>query len=262
MLSVHCCADPPSSARDRSSDQSQSGPLDPRLDGSVRWREFFKSVTYLDLVRLIEHEELVKELQISDENVKRLNEFRQLHRQNRQLALNSKEKKGPSDGFAAMKIANDQAKLLLKEVLSPERFDRLIGLYAQLHGYSSIVRHEEVAKRIGIPEVDLAILQQKQEARADVAFEDIRELLRMGAGRDEIAAEFKEMRDALRELVEQALTPEQKKSFEKLQGQKFEFPQVVLDESRGSFRRRPPGKEGDKHHRPAERHKGPPRPGK
>lgn len=274
-LSIVCACEPPPGPNQESS--PKNGLLDARSYGINRWREFTNSVTYLDLVRMVEHEKLIKELQISEDNAKRLAEFRHQQRQNRPQSPDAKDKRAPdakdkrgthsvrdpAAGIEAMKAANGKAKQLLHDVLQEERFDRLIGLYAQLHGYSSIVRHKEVAQRVGISEADLAKLQERQADLAEVAFEDIRELVRMGAGREEIAAEFKEMRDAQRKLVERSLTQEQKQAFEKLQGEKFEFPLESLDEARGSFRKRPSGIEGDRHKGPpGDRHKGPPHPKK
>ncbi len=235
----------------------KDGTRELRSDGYARWREFARSVTYLQLVGLLEHQKLVDELRISEVNQKRIVEFRQWQRMSREL-IDRKEgkKKGPPPprdpavGMEALKSANEKAKQLIDEVLSDAGFERLVGLYAQLHGYSSVLRHTEVSKRIGISEQELARMLEKQEHLAENAFEEIRELVRMGAGRDEIAAEFQEMRDSHREMVKSSLTNEQLNALQKLQGEKFEFPREVVDAARGaggSFRWRPPSKDGPSH---------------
>ncbi len=136
------------------------------------------------------------------------------------------------------KEANEKSQAILDEVLPPEGLDRLLGLYVQLRGDSSIVG-ELPAKKLALSDADKEKIQE--------AINKAREEMRGGRGpgggqpggqpggqggaggfdRDAMMARFAEMQKKSDEAVQAVLTDAQKKAVADLKGAKFDFPESV-----------------------------------
>lgn len=113
------------------------------------------------------------------------------------------------------------------EILDPTQFDRLVGLFAQQSPMQAI-RHRligEKMKEANCPVTDDQMTKMKEaEESAGVK---TRELFSGGFNREEMAKMGEKMQEIRKESEEKAfavLNDSQKKKFEEIKGEKFEFP--------------------------------------
>ena len=126
----------------------------------------------------------------------------------------------------------------IKTILKPEQLTRLSELRLQREGVRAWSR-EEVQKQLNLTDEQKAKIKTLTEAQAQGGgdFRNFRDMS------DEERAKAREEMEARREAFDkgmaEVLTPEQKETWAKLQGAKFEFPQRGQGGQGGGRRRRP-----------------------
>lgn len=185
-----------------------------------------------ELLGLLSAPEVRKEVKLSDEGYAAVEKLQQESREAMQGlfrnfgrdASEADREKARTEMTARMKESNEKAQALLEEVLPPEGYDRLLGLYVQLRG-DSAASGELVAKKIGLADAD----RQKVEEAVNKARQEA-----FGQGRPEgqpdpeaMRARFEEMRKKSDEAARTALNDQQKKALDDLKGAKFEFPESL-----------------------------------
>jgi hypothetical protein len=130
---------------------------------------------------------------------------------------------------------NEKAEEILDEVLEPKGYDRLLGLYAQLNNYSAVT-NEVIAKKISLSDDSKKKIEEAQAKMREEMMAQFRPGGQGGQGGqegrgnpfgnpEEMRARIEEMRTKAEEAVSSNLTAEEKKAFEDLKGEKFEFPE-------------------------------------
>lgn len=137
---------------------------------------------------------------------------------------------GRGRGFGGMtdemraKMAEMAAKAdaKIQDILDPAQFDRLLGIFAQQDTVRAL-NHKLISERLSITEEQ----KGKIKAAEEESGQKLRDLFTGGGGRPGPEA-FEKMQAARKETEEKVvgvLTDEQKKKFDELKGEKFEFPQ-------------------------------------
>jgi hypothetical protein len=188
-----------------------------------------------ELMMLLSAPEVRKEVKLSDEGYAAIEKLQQENQEAmraafggfRRDASDEERKKASEQMTQRMKEMNEKSQALLDEVLPPEGFDRLLGLYVQLRG-DSAVTGELVAKKIGLAEAD----REKIEQALDKARQDAFAQARQGGGQggagfdpEQMRARMEEFRKKSDEAARAAMTDDQKKKLEELKGAKFDFPE-------------------------------------
>lgn len=193
-----------------------------------------------ELLMLLSAPEVRKEVKLSDESYAAVEKLQQENRDAMQSlfrnlgrdASDADREKARDEMAARMKASNEKAQALLEEVLPPEGYDRLLGLYVQLRG-DSAATSELVAKKIGLSEADREKIQEAVNKARQDAFEQAR-----GQGGqpdpEQMRARFEEIRKKSDETARSAMNDQQKKALEDLKGAKFEFPESLR--TGGGFR--------------------------
>ena len=193
-----------------------------------------------ELMALLAAPEVRKEVKLSDEAYAAVEKQQQELRESMRGAFagfgrdasDADREKARAEMSKRMKESNEKAQALLDEVLPPEGLDRLIGLYVQLRGDSSVTG-ELPAKKVGLSEDD--------KKKIDEAVQKIRQEAFGQGGRaegerpspEQMQARFAEMRKKSDEAALTVMTDAQRKALADLKGAKFEFPESMRN--RGGF---------------------------
>lgn len=192
---------------------------------------------------LLRIEEVQKELGVTDEQKAEFTkamesmqgpgafnreEFRKLSQEERDKKLAEFRKEGEERS----KKADEAVKALLK----PEQWTRLSELRLQREGVRALSR-EDVQTQLGLTDEQKAKIKTLTEApiQGFANFEDMSE-----EERAKLREEMTARREAFNKGMAEVLTPEQKETWTKLQGAKFEFPQRGFGGGQGGGRRRRP----------------------
>lgn len=149
--------------------------------------------------------------------------------------MTDEERQKMRDEFTKRQKENDEkVQGVLDEVLTPDGYARLLGLYAQLNNWQA-VQNELIAKKISLSDDS----KKKIEAAQTKLGEEMRaqfEQARNGGGggnREEMMARMEEMRKKQDEAVSGSMSDSEKKALEELKGAKFNFPESLT--RRGGF---------------------------
>lgn len=155
-------------------------------------------------------------------------EFRKLSQEERDKKLAEFRKEGEERS----KKADEAVKALLK----PEQWTRLSELRLQREGVRALSR-EDVQTQLGLTDEQKAKIKTLAETpiQGFANFEDMSE-----EERAKLREEMTARREAFDKGMAEVLTPEQKETWTKLQGAKFEFPQRGFGGGQGGGRRRRP----------------------
>lgn len=155
-------------------------------------------------------------------------EFEKLSAEERTKKLDEVRKEGEERS----KKADESIKALVK----PEQWTRLSELRLQREGVRAWSR-EEVQKQLSLTDEQKTKIKTLSEARGQgfANFEDMSE-----EERAKLREEMTARREAFDKGMAEVLTPEQKETWTKLQGAKFEFPQRGFGGGQGGGRRRRP----------------------
>lgn len=111
----------------------------------------------------------------------------------------------------------------ISEILDPTQFDRLVGLFAQQNPMQAI-RHRLVAEKMKAANCPITEEQEtKMKEAEEAAGAKVRELM-SGGFNPENMTKMGEIRKESEEKAFGALSDTQKKTFEEIKGEKFEFP--------------------------------------
>jgi hypothetical protein len=186
---------------------------------------------------LLSAPEVRKEVKLSDEGYAAVEKLQQENQEAMRAAFGSfrrdasdeERAKAREEMTQRMKAMNDKSQALLDEVLPPEGFDRLLGLYVQLRG-DSAAAGELVAKKVGIADADREKIEEAVNKVRQEAFAQFGQ----GGGQGGAGFDPEQMRTRMEELRKKtddaaraAMTDEQKKKLEELKGAKFEFPESL-----------------------------------
>lgn len=110
----------------------------------------------------------------------------------------------------------------IQDILDPTQFDRLLGIFAQQDAVRAL-NHKLIAERLVITEEQKGKMKTVEEESG----EKLREMFTGGGGRPgpEMFEKMQAARKETEEKIVGVLTAEQKKKFDELKGEKFEFPQ-------------------------------------
>lgn len=122
----------------------------------------------------------------------------------------------------------------LEEVLFPEQMERLAQLSLQLRGVAALA-DPEVQQKVGITETQVEKLKEFRTEQETKMRESMREVWQSG-DREGMREKMKEMRDEAEAAVMKQLEPEQRKKFDEMKGEPFDFSQI----------QRPEGGRGDR----------------
>ncbi|MFO1005421.1 MAG: hypothetical protein U0929_05670 [Planctomycetaceae bacterium] len=192
---------------------------------------------------LLRIEEVQKELGVTDEQKAEFTkamesmqgpgafnreEFRKLSQEERDKKLAEFRKEGEERS----KKADEAVKALLK----PEQWTRLSELRLQREGVRALSR-EDVQTQLGLTDEQKAKIKTLAETpiQGFANFEEMSE-----EERAKLREEMTARREAFNKGMAEVLTPEQKETWTKLQGAKFEFPQRGFGGGQGGGRRRRP----------------------
>ena len=114
-----------------------------------------------------------------------------------------------------------KAEETIKTVLDEKQQKRLEELHIQSEGGSALVR-AEVAEKLGLEQAQKDKIKQIQQQNASTDRASLRNATQ--EERRKAFAEARERREKMNADLLAVLTPAQKESFEKMQGEKFEFP--------------------------------------
>lgn len=128
---------------------------------------------------------------------------------------------------AKLKEANEKAKEMLDEVLSPEHQKRLMGLLVQQNG-NRAAANDLIAKEIGLDDAGMKKVQEAATKATEEMTAKMREMFSGGGGAGGFDREkMTEMRDNAQKDTDKAiaavLSAEQLAALEALKGEKFEF---------------------------------------
>lgn len=187
----------------------------------------------LELVALLQREEVRKEVEMTDETAAAL----------REAGPDMRAIFQASEGERAAKLkeANEKAKEMLDEALSPEHQKRLMGLLVQLNGYRAAT-NDVIAAEVGIDEATVKKVEEAVRKSDEGRREKMRELFQPDDGpgnfdREKMRAMMEEAQAESEKAVKDVLTAEQVKALDELKGEKFEF----ADRGFGGFGRGPGG---------------------
>ncbi len=196
---------------------------------------------------LLRMDEVKKEINATDEQIAEINTFADEARSGldfRSLGRDSTEEQR-NEFMLKVQASMEKIDAKLSEVLDPVQFDRLVGLYAQQAGPSAL-SNKLVAEAAGLSEETKAKLKAKQDELRQQGFGGFGG--RGGRGRpegdrppeggrpegdrgfggdfnpDEMRAQMEKMRKERDDALLELLTEEERANFEKLKGEKFEFP--------------------------------------
>lgn len=176
----------------------------------------------LELMSLLRMEEVQKEVDMSADTYKTVQEAMPSMRD----IFSADE----SERTAKLKEANEKAKELFDEVLSPEHQKRLMGLLVQQNG-NRAATNELIAKEIGLDEAGIKKVQEAVAKANEASMAKMRENRPSREGGDGgfDPSRFQEMRENMRKdsdkAIAEALTADQLKALEALKGEKFTFPE-------------------------------------
>jgi hypothetical protein len=126
----------------------------------------------------------------------------------------------------------------IEEVLDPEQFDRLLGLFAQ-RGLVQALTHKAIGEKLELS-ADTITSIRKVEEESNAAMRNVFQRPDGGQGggfggggnREEMQKRMEEMREKMQQARKESeekilglLTADQKDKLEKLKGEKFEFPE-------------------------------------
>lgn len=213
------------------------GPPFRGVDGSKRLEFFRVHASYLELMPLLAVEKVRTELGIGEDGIQDLIAFRDdLDKQFSQFQSKYRDRDADRDAIRsqeleAVKLASSKAEGLIKKLLPGEKLDRLLGLFVQLHGSTS-VRNKLIATRIGVTDEAVQVLRDKIEQKQHDHMADSRakfeEIFRSGYDPSRFSKVLQEFKQALNEDVSTLLSSDQKTALEKLKGAQFEFPENVF----------------------------------
>ena len=159
-------------------------------------------------------------------------DFRNLSQEERQKRFEEARKQGEERAKKAEEIP--------KVILEPKQFERLAELRIQREGVGALDR-AEVAEKLGLTQEQKDKIRKiREESRSDRGGFD-RNASR--EERDKAAAQSRERREKANGNILAVFTTQQKETWEKMQGKKFDFPQRQGGPSGGDqSRTRPPSK--------------------
>lgn len=127
----------------------------------------------------------------------------------------------------------------IEEILDPDQFDRLLGLFAQ-RGLAQALTHKTIGERLELSQDTLSSIR-KVEEESNAAMRNVFQRPEGGQGgpggpggpnREEMQKRMEEMREKMQQARKESeekmlglLSAEQKDKLEKLKGEKFEFPE-------------------------------------
>lgn len=129
---------------------------------------------------------------------------------------------------AMRKEQAEKRRAQLEEVLFPEQMERLGQLTLQLQGMAALA-DPEVQKKIGITESQVEKMKEFRTEQETKMRESMREVWQSG-DREGLREKMKEMRDEAEAAVMKQLEPEQRKKFEEMKGEPFDFSQIQRPE--------------------------------
>lgn len=180
----------------------------------------------LELVSMLRMEEVRDEIELSPQTYEAVKKAQAESRgEDRDFRSMSED-----DRAKMMADMNTKAQDLMEEVLTPKQQTRLVGLFAQQRGLSAVT-NKFVAKEVGLDEAGVKKVEETV-AKARESMGDPREKMReifSGGDRDKAREAMQKMMEETKTSTEAAinatLTDAQKKAFEELKGEKFEFPE-------------------------------------
>jgi hypothetical protein len=144
-------------------------------------------------------------------------DFQSLSQEERQKFFEESRKKGEE----IQKKADDMASMILE----PKQLERLQQLKLQREGIMAFYR-DEVAKKIGITEEQKdkmrKIQEEARQAGGGAGFQNFQNL--SDEERREMFTKMRERGEKMNAEILAVLSPEQKATWEKMQGKKFDFP--------------------------------------
>ncbi|MCU0713550.1 MAG: hypothetical protein MUC43_15930 [Pirellula sp.] len=126
----------------------------------------------------------------------------------------------------------------IEEILDPDQFDRLLGLFAQ-RGLVQALTHKAIGERLELSQDTLGSIR-KVEEESNAAMRNVFQRPEGGQGggfggggnREEMQKRMEEMREKMQQARKESedkilglLSADQKDKLEKLKGEKFEFPE-------------------------------------
>ena len=184
---------------------------------------------------LLMMEEVREELKLSEEQVEELNTLREqamgdTPRPQDWRGLSDEERREAFGKLQEqMQKAGETMNSKLEEVLDPDQYDRLLGLYAQ-RSPAEALTNKTIAEKLGLNDEKVNKLKEVQEELQASMRERFRDGGRgEGGERGEGGGDFRErmaqMQKENEEKLLAVLSEEEKKKFEELKGEKFEFPE-------------------------------------
>ncbi len=110
----------------------------------------------------------------------------------------------------------------IKEVLTPEQWDRLTGLYIQRAGNSAVM-DQEIAKAVNLTDSQKASIQQAQQEQRQKMMEMMQEARQNGGDMAAMAEMRTKMQAEMNETIGGILTTEQKAMLREMRGEPFTF---------------------------------------
>lgn len=110
----------------------------------------------------------------------------------------------------------------LKEILTPEQWDRLTGLYIQRAGNSAVM-DQEIAKAINLTDSQNASIQQAQQEQRQQMMEMMQEARQNGGDMAAMAEMRSKMQAEMNDKIGGILTSEQKAMLREMRGEPFTF---------------------------------------
>lgn len=175
------------------------------------------------ILGMLRMEEVRKEVGVSEDVYKSVNESTQeAAGKLRSRDLSEDDRKKLTDEM------NTKAQEIMEEILTPEKQQRLKGLYVQLNG-SRTALNTVIAKAIGLDDSARTALEKDFQAQSEKAGEKMREMFAGGGGERPDGAKIQEAMSKMQEennkFIEGKLSDDQKKALEALKGEKFKFPE-------------------------------------
>lgn len=121
---------------------------------------------------------------------------------------------------AAAQMGEINAKI--KEVLTPEQWERLTGLYIQRAGNSSVM-DQEIAKAINLTDSQRSSIQQAQQEQRQKMMEMMQEARQSGGDMAAMAEMRTKMQAEMNETIGGILSTEQKAKLSEMSGEPFTF---------------------------------------
>lgn len=110
----------------------------------------------------------------------------------------------------------------IKEVLTPEQWERLTGLYIQRAGNSAVM-DPEIAKAINLTDSQRASIQQAQQEQREKMMEMMQEARQNGGDMAAMAEMRTKMQAEMNETIGGILTSDQKAMLREMRGEPFTF---------------------------------------